>query len=370
MLSVYRRHNDNCPHAADRLSKKCRKCRWWATGTIEGRPYRRSLKTRDYDRACSIARELETRKQKPEPAKKIVRVTDATKRFMLDAEHGRKLTQGTLKKYKVLFSQLHDFCDEKVISALPDLTLDHIREFRSSWKDGAVSATKKLERLKAFFRFAVLTKWVESNPTDGMSSPVVRQVPTLPFTEKEMAAILKHAEDPRWHALIQLMRFSGLRIGDAVRLTEDKLEDHRLFLRTEKTGTQVYVPLPPHVIGELKALPKYGGYFFWKRDGESKVETAAGNARRSMRKIFAAAQIAPYDPKTKKSKAHPHRLRDTFAVRLLEQGVPLETVAVLLGHSDPRITAKHYAPWVQSRQILLEEAVQKTWKPALTIVRR
>jgi integrase len=30
---------------------------------------------------------------------------------------------------------------------------------------------------------------------------------------------------------------------------------------------------------------------------------------------------------------HFHRLRDTFSVRLLEKGVPLETVAVLLGNT-------------------------------------
>jgi integrase len=56
-----------------------------------------------------------------------------------------------------------------------------------------------------------------------------------------------------------------------------------------------------------------------------------------------------------------HRLRDTFAVALLLKGVPLQTVSILLGHTSSRTTEKHYSPWVQSRQIALEEAVKKTW---------
>jgi integrase/recombinase XerD len=57
---------------------------------------------------------------------------------------------------------------------------------------------------------------------------------------------------------------------------------------------------------------------------------------------------------------HFHQLRDTFAVRLLEKGVPLETVAVLLGNTV-QVCQKHYAPWVKSRQVKLEEAVKATW---------
>ena len=45
-----------------------------------------------------------------------------------------------------------------------------------------------------------------------------------------------------------------------------------------------------------------------------------------------------------------HRLRDSFAVDLLEKGVPLEEVSKLLGQESIKTTEKHFAKWVKARQ--------------------
>jgi site-specific recombinase XerD len=39
---------------------------------------------------------------------------------------------------------------------------------------------------------------------------------------------------------------------------------------------------------------------------------------------------------------HHHQLRDTFAVGLLEKGVPMEVVSKALGHESIKTTEKHY----------------------------
>jgi len=58
VLSIYRRHRPKCKFATDRNSRKCR-CAIWATGTLEGKPYRRALKTRSRKRAEHLNRGLE-----------------------------------------------------------------------------------------------------------------------------------------------------------------------------------------------------------------------------------------------------------------------------------------------------------------------
>jgi len=46
-------------------------------------------------------------------------------------------------------------------------------------------------------------------------------------------------------------------------------------------------------------------------------------------------------------------------VGLLEKGVSLETVSILLGHQSIKITQKHYAPWVKTRQDALDKEVSR-----------
>jgi hypothetical protein len=43
------------------------------------------------------------------------------------------------------------------------------------------------------------------------------------------------------------------------------------------------------------------------------------------------------------------------------KGVPLERVAMLMGHRSPSITLKHYASWVKERQEQLEADVMGVW---------
>ena len=57
-----------------------------------------------------------------------------------------------------------------------------------------------------------------------------------------------------------------------------------------------------------------------------------------------------------------HRLRATFAVDLLQKGLPLEHVSKLLGHKSVTTTERHYARWVKERQDRLDSLVSATWK--------
>ena len=150
--------------------------------------------------------------------------------------------------------------------------------------------------------------------------------------------------------MILLLRHSGLRIRDGATLERTRVKGGKLFLYTQKTGTPVWVPLPPAVIAALEQVPNANErYFFWSGNGDPK--TTVADWQRSFRRLLKDIGI----------EGHFHMLRDTAAVGWLTKGVPLETVSILLGHSSVKITEKHYAPWVKQRQQLLEAAVMKAW---------
>jgi integrase/recombinase XerD len=197
---------------------------------------------------------------------------------------------------------------------------------------------------------------VDENFALSLVSPKVKPNPTLPFSKDEMTRILKAAAsdeiDPRVRTFVLTMRYSGLRISDVATLRRDSLNDNRLKLYQAKTGEPVSVLLPSDVADALRAVKgKNPEYFFWS--GVSKLSTTTGFWREWLAEVFKLAKI---------EKGHTHRLRDSFAVALLEAGVSLENVSVLLGHQDVRITQKHYSPWIKTRQDALDKAVKSTFK--------
>ena len=151
-------------------------------------------------------------------------------------------------------------------------------------------------------------------------------------------------------AFVLTMRHSGLRIGDTIALKRDRVKGNKLFLYTQKTGTPVYVPLPPAAVAALDKLNGGQRAVLHQREGEA--QTARANWSRYLDTVFELAKVKD---------AHSHRFRDTFAVSLLENGVSIENVSVLLGHSSVRITEGHYKPWVKTLQKKLEDEVRKAW---------
>jgi hypothetical protein len=65
-------------------------------------------------------------------------------------------------------------------------------------------------------------------------------------------------------------------------------------------------------------------------------------------------------------RCHAHMFRDTFAVELLNKGVPIDRVSLLLGHSSVKVTEKHYAPFVKERQQQLENYAKMAWDETVT----
>ena len=355
MLTIYRRHLKTCDHKSDgRRYRRCR-CPIWVDGFLGDVEIRKSLELRDWEKAQTTIREWEAEGALTEPGATPISLAQAQEDFLRDAE-ARGLRQPTLKKYRVMLAQLTAFGEKEGRPFLSQFDLPALRRFRESWIDGGISALKKLERLRAFYRFANESGWVSENLPKKLGNPKVSSPPTLPFTKDQMVSILaacpKYSGDAqRLRAFTLLLRYSGMRIGDTATCARDRLNGKRLLLYMQKTNEPVFVVLPQFVVDALDSMASISErYFFWTGEGDR--DTVAGNWRRTLRKIFKAAGVKG---------GHPHRFRDTFAVDLLLAGVPLEQVSILLGHGSIRITEKHYSPWIRDRQAQLEASLERAW---------
>jgi integrase/recombinase XerD len=351
VLKVYRRHNPaKCSHT-DRNWRRC-SCPLWADGRLAGKRFHRTLKTRNWEKAVQTIQEIEAAGENQPKRTTIETATDA---FIHDAE-ARGLRPPSVYKYKLLFKQLKAFAADKGLRYITECDIETLRKFRETWPNKNFSAQKKLEAMRTFFRFVHDSGWLPANPATKIKPPKIDDAPTLPFSRDEFSRVLaacskypNQKNKVRLRALVLLLRYSGLRITDAVTLSKHQIEDGVLKLRTAKTGTDVRVPLPQIAIDALTEIPTEN-FYFWSGHGTKK--SCVGDYQRAFKKLYKLAEV---------QNGRAHRWRDTFSIELLLAGIPLEQVSVLLGHQSIKVTEKHYAPFVKARQEQLEAAVRSTF---------
>jgi site-specific recombinase XerD len=346
-----------------------------------------SAKTRSWDRAQNKAREIEedakrrassaAKREAPASQNELHRVESTISEYLNDKRQ-QNCQPATLYKLEIIFrKQFLNFVHSKGIVYLTEITLPHLEEFRRQWKDGPLARKKKQERVLGFFYFCQRHGWIKQNPAAYLSRIRVKdRSVTDYFSRDEFKKLVEttyaHQQkskdgggDPagaRLRALLLLMRWSGLAIRDAVTLERERLnENDELLLYRAKTGVPVFVKLPPDVARALREVPlgpkPNPRYFFWSGNGEKK--TAVADWQRTFRKLFNNADLKK--PDGTKKRCFPHMLRDTFAIELLLKDVPIDQVAILLGHQSVKTTEKHYAPFVKARQDQLIASVQKAW---------
>ena len=362
MLGIFRRHQKRCPHRHEgRNYRRCH-CPVWVDGHLNGRELHISLQTRDWQKAQRAVRDWEVAGEQIKESAQVA-LSHACDEFLRDSV-ARGLREPTLYKYRLLFRQLQQFANDTGRQSVNQFDLEVLRNFRASWPNRNVAARKKLDAMKAFFRFCWESSWIPNNPASKLKAPKTMDPPTLPFSRDELNRILQacelyrggrgqagRANAQRLRALVLLLRFTGLRIRDAVTLRRDHMVNGKLLLFTAKTGTPVYCPLPEAVVAELETIQGPSpDHFFWS--GEGKPKSCVGDWQRSLKKLFHLAGVPT---------GHAHRFRHTFAVELLLAGVPLDRVATLLGHTNSKITERHYAPWIRARQEQLESDVRRVW---------
>jgi integrase/recombinase XerD len=347
VLTPYRRHRAKCKMKGRKA--KCF-CPIWAQGTLEGETVRRSLDLTNWEAAQKKIREWEIH-----GIKASMSLGDAYERF-IEQHSANGSAVETIGKHKRLMKRAVDYLGNV---PLRSLSVDDVSRFRESWKFAPLTTRNTIERMRAFFNFCVAREWLEKNPAKSLKLPKIEEVEVKPYTDEELKNIMAAVEEyPNWgiyktntrervRAFILTLRWTGMRIGDAIQLSRKKVSAGRITLRTEKNGKRVSVPMHPDLAQALKNIEN-GEFYFWS--GIGKVSSGVSDWHRTIERL---AKDLPF-------RVHAHRFRHTLAADLISAGTPIVQVASILGNT-PSIVEKTYAQFIESRQRAIDEAVSAIW---------
>jgi len=254
------------------------------------------------------------------------------------------LAELTVDSYESDLLQFSEFLRERRRDLLQARRED-VRAFLSQLFSNSVkdrSVARKLSALRHFYKYLLLDRMVQHDPTLEIDSPKQWKVLPKSLATSEIDSMLKKLEPQdatmigsalaqRDRAMLETLYASGLRVSELINI---KLEDLKLelgyVLVRGKGDKERLVPLGRAAQEAIRdymaqARPillneKLSALLFVRRKG------GRLSRQRAWQMVNAASSSG--------SHASPHTLRHSCATHMVENGADLRTVQIILGHAD------------------------------------
>lgn len=254
------------------------------------------------------------------------------------ANSGR--AHATVIAYSKDVEQIIQFLEEKGKSAPGDISSEDIEEFKELLKKQRYtgkSISRKINSIKAFFRFLITEGLLSENPADVIVHPKYDQAPPRVLSKLEYRALRDACRsDIRIYAIVELLLQTGMRISElsSLQLPELDIERGVISIKAQNSRDARKVPLntaAKNALNEyLKVRPRTREktVFLTKTCRPFLVR----NIRTAIDRYFRLAGIK--DGKV-------NDLRHTFIIEQLKAGTPLVYVSQLVGHKRITTTEKY-----------------------------
>lgn len=256
-------------------------------------------------------------------------------------------SEHTLRAYRRILGEFCGWLDEHGFD-LFSVQRVHVDGWRHSVTGKPATVAQKIAAVSSFYRYAVASGAIVTNPAELVQRPKVSadHSSTQGLDKAQARALLgaARANEPRSHALVSLLLFTGIRLSEALGAnTDDYGHDagHRTLTVQRKGGTHAKVAVPAPAVEALNVYLGTTGQELVTTTGTGRPifttttgkRWAASEAFRTVQRLAHAAGI--------KGEISPHSLRHTFATIALDSGVALHDLQDSMGHADPRTTRRY-----------------------------
>ena len=200
------------------------------------------------------------------------------------------------------------------------------------------TAARWLSAIRGFYKYAVLQKLLDKDPTDSLRHPkksrnLPRSLSAVDVSKLLGAPDVSKTIGLRDRAMLELLYACGLRITELVNVEINHVNMRQGVIRVLGKGSKErLVPMGEEAISWLSKYIDEGRTDFSKKNSRYLFLTNRGgnmtrqNFWHAIKKYAFTSGIA--------ADISPHTLRHAFATHLLDNGADLRAVQMMLGHSD------------------------------------
>jgi integrase/recombinase XerD len=259
----------------------------------------------------------------------------------------RPLTCEAYESDLTTFAEFLESRDRTLLTAAQQDVGSFLEHLRTHAVDSR-SAARKLSCLRGFYKWLLLDKRINHDPTVNIESPKAWKVLPKSLAEPEVAEMLERASMAASHpqaratalrdrAIVELLYAGGLRVSEVTALsTGDLVMDAGRVQVRGKGDKERIVPLGRSALVALEEYLREG------RPHLARITTArSSRGTQDTARLFLSLRGMPLTRqwvwhlvKALDKTASPHRLRHSCATHMVEHGADLRSVQVLLGHAD------------------------------------
>ena len=302
----------------------------------------------------------------PEPETKVVLVKDVGKAWL----ESRNICESSMRTLGNRVTNHILECDFGKVDILdlyadPQLIQNWLKDLAAKGLGQTTQRTLR-SNLSSILKYAFFKKLLPANPIPYnplISTPKPDRKVVVPYTQQQVQDIRANLKE-RYRIVVEAGTLAGLRIGEILGLSPDDIVGDDLHIQrqvrenTKRTGGRVFA-LPKGRKTRLVPLTKYLKEFLlshptsevtlpWDSISGKPVTVRVfmgyngkiisyNGLSRNWDKALAESGIfrVPYKDKF-------HKLRHTYASRLLRKGIDIRSLAQYLGHDDPGFTLSEY----------------------------
>ena len=249
----------------------------------------------------------------------------------------KRFSNHTITSYETDLNQFFNFIQlEYQITKPQDVSFKLIRNWISSLLENNLKSTsvnRKISSLKSYYKFLIVSNYVDTNPTLKLISP--KSSKRLPvFVEKDNMDSLfdkdffeDSYEGKRDKLIIELFYFTGMRLSELINIKTSDID--KVNSQIKVIGKRNKERLIPITFNTLKDLNEFINFY--------EIENflfADGNGKKMYpKKIYRI--VNKYLTKISSiKKKSPHVLRHSFATHMLNNGADINAIKEILGHAN------------------------------------
>lgn len=234
----------------------------------------------------------------------------------------------------------------KVAGDVRSTTTDAIRSYLIEYRENSKAGQTTLDNIRrvisSFFAWLENEDYILKSPARRIKKIKCPEVVKNVYTEDEIETLRDGCSTMRDLAIIDLLKSSGIRVGELVGLNISSIDLNNRECRVVGKGNKERV-----AYFDSRTKIHIEAYLASRDDADEALFVSLKAPHARLQASGVETLLRKLGRKLGVVRVHPHKFRRTLATRAIDKGMPIEQVQVLLGHKKID-TTMHYALVEQS----------------------